>query len=244
MAYRWHPKLAEVDPDNPSAWGTCDRCGFITNLNRMVWQWDYRGTPSPINTRILTCGRQTCLDVPNPQMAPMILPPDPLPVFNARPEPYTLDETSWLSTEDGDVISAEDGDDLATPIPNPDDDAAASILVCSIVESGGSVATAYLDLFNGDPSDGASSVLALITGSATRTNIAASLTTTAGIAQNTDTITIDAASSSTTNLSWVGIYDAATDGNLLMSGTVSASPTITEGNPVQFNPLGLSIDLN
>ena len=122
MAYRWHPKLAEVDPDNPSAWSTCDRCGFVTNLSKMVWQWDFRGTPMPINTRVLTCGRPQCLDIPQIQNSPIILGPDPEPIFNARPEPYTLDETSWLSTQDGDVITAEDGEQIITPIPNPASD--------------------------------------------------------------------------------------------------------------------------
>ncbi len=124
----YKPKLAEVDPDNPNMWARCDRCGFLTNSNKMVWQWDYRGTPGLINTRILTCGRPTCLDVPNPQMSPIILSPDPEPVFNARPYPYELSEESVLATEDGDPITTQDGDEITTAIPNPDDDAATTEL--------------------------------------------------------------------------------------------------------------------
>ena len=37
--------LAEVDPDNPNMWSRCDRCGFVTNHSKMVWQYDFRGTP-------------------------------------------------------------------------------------------------------------------------------------------------------------------------------------------------------
>lgn len=115
----YKPKLAEVNPDYPNAWARCDRCGFITNIDKMVWQFDFRGTPQPINTRVLTCGRETCLDQINPQDSPIILSPDPEPVFNARPYPYTLSETSWLFADDGDVLITEDGSPLITPIPNP-----------------------------------------------------------------------------------------------------------------------------
>lgn len=244
--YRWHPKLAEVDPDNPSAWATCSRCGFVTNLYKMVWQWDYRGTPAPINTRVLTCGRPQCLDVPQPQNSPLILGPDPEPIFNARPASYFLDEASWLITEDGEVITTEDGEGLGTAIPNPSNNAATAYLNALIVSSGGSVATAYLDVFNGNPEGGGgTSVLEDITGSATRTNIAADLTTTLGIAQNTDTIIVALESGATVNTNYLGIYSAATAGTLLMSGPCWVNgQVVTIGNPVVFSPLALNINLN
>jgi len=72
----------------------------------------------PMNTRLLVC--PPCTDVLSPQDQAYILPPDPEPIFNARPEPYVLDETSWLSTQDGDVITAEDGESFTPAIPNPD----------------------------------------------------------------------------------------------------------------------------
>lgn len=242
MAYRYHPKNAEVDPDNPQAWARCDRCSFIFNHNKLQFQYDYQGTPMLQNTGFLVCSR--CTDVPNPQQAPYILPPDPEPIMNARPETYAVDETNWLTTEDGDIITAED-DDLITPsIPDPTSAATVSVLACSITASGGSVATAYLDLFNGNPATTGTSVLAAITGSATRTNIAASLTTVSGIATNAAALVVDTASAATVNISYVGIYNAASGGTLLMSGTVSASPTIVAGYTVQFNALGLSINLN
>lgn len=243
MAYRWHPKGAEVDPDNPRAWGTCDRCGFVQNLDKLQWQYAYRGLSMPQNTRLLVCSDR-CLDPLNPQDTPIILPPDPLPVFNARPEPYLLDEASWLLTQDGEIITTQDGEYFGTAIPNPSDTANTTRLTSSIVAPGGSVATAYLDLFNGNPASGGVSVLAAITGSATRTNIAASLSTVSGVAVNPDFIVITAASASQTNINYVGIYSAASGGTLLMSGTLSASPTIADGNPVQFDPLGLNINLN
>lgn len=244
MAYRWRGRFFQVDPENPRAEGICQRCGFRFNLDNLAWQYAYNGSLQPQNLRILVCQRGTCNDPLNPQDTPNILPPDPLPVFNARPEPYVLDETSWMTTQDGDIIAAQNGDLFITPIPNPSSAANTTNLVCSIVASGGSVATAYLDLFDGDPATSGISILSTITGSATRTNIAGSLTTVLGIAQNTSPIIITASSLSQSNISYVGIYDAATGGTLLMSGSVSASPTIALGNPVQFDARGLQINLN
>lgn len=89
MSFRPHPKMARVDPANPSAWGTCDRCGQIGNLRDFVWDREWAG-PKIINKRFLVCRR--CDTAPNPQLQTIILPPDPDPIFNARPEPYALDE--------------------------------------------------------------------------------------------------------------------------------------------------------
>ncbi len=121
--YNWRPKLAEVDPDNPHMWARCDRCSMITNIDKMVWQYDFRGTPQPINTRILTCGRSGCLDVPQVQNSPIILSPDPEPVFNARPYYYGDATYSLLATEDGEDIITQDDDGISVSIPSPDEDA-------------------------------------------------------------------------------------------------------------------------
>lgn len=130
MSYRWRGKYFEVDPENPRAEGICDRCGFRWNLYRLTWQFDYQGTSQLQNTRLLVC--ENCYDKPQPQLAPYILPPDPPPVYNARPEPYVVDETSWMTTEDGDTITGESGESFITPIPNPSDDANASDLTTNI----------------------------------------------------------------------------------------------------------------
>lgn len=243
MAYRWRGKFFQVDPDDPRAEGICDRCNFRFRLMDLSWQYAFQGTTMPQNTRMLVCS-EGCMDPLNPQDQAYILPPDPLPVYNARPENYVLDESSWLSTQDGDVITTQDGDPLTTAIPSPSQAANASKLSSFILAPGGSLAVAYLDLFNGDPGSGGTSVLAAITGSATRTNVAADLATVSGIARNPDYIVIAAASQSQTNINYIGIYNAASVGTLLMSGTLSASPTIALGNPVQFNPLALTINLN
>ena len=74
---------------------------------------------------------------------------------------------------------------------------------------------------------------------------AADLTTTLGIAQNTATLIIAAESGATVNTNYIGIYDAATGGTLLISGFCNVSgQTVTVGNPVVFSPLALNINLN
>lgn len=111
MAWRPHGH-AHVDPDSPSAWGRCDRCGFIWNLKDLTWQYQFAGT-GMVNLRLLVC--EACLDVPQPQLQALILPPDPEPVFNARPEPYLLDEVDLLSTEDQEPITTQDETEI---VPN------------------------------------------------------------------------------------------------------------------------------
>lgn len=89
MAWRPHPKGTRTDPNNPRAWGTDDRSGFVFNLGDMQWQFDWRGTQLA-NLRILTISPY--LDTPQRQLGVVILPPDPVAVRNARPEPYPIDE--------------------------------------------------------------------------------------------------------------------------------------------------------
>lgn len=87
---RRHPRRAEVDPIKPSAWARSDRNGFIGNLKNMKWQCEWRG-PRIVNTRILM--HEDELDIPQRQLgSPAILGPDPVPVANARPENYAIDE--------------------------------------------------------------------------------------------------------------------------------------------------------
>jgi hypothetical protein len=244
MGYRWKPKNAEVDAENPQAWATCDRCGFVWNLNKLTWQYDYRGTSQLQNLRILVC--PPCYDVPSPQMQPYILPPDPMPVMNARPEPYALDETSWLTTEAGEVLDTQDAESLITSIPDPGADANTAHLFADFAYAGGSLAVAYLDLFNGNPLSGGMSVLGTITGSVTRTNIAASLATVDGIAINPDVITIASSAAGQANLSYIAFYNAASGGTLLTFGPVAVSspPSVVEGAVIQFDGGGLRVDLN
>lgn len=106
MSNRPHPRSADVDPDNLSAWSTSDRNGFITNHRKMRWQWDWNG-PQLINKRILV--DQDELDIPQEQLRSIVIPPDPNPLMNARPEPYTIDETDFRTTSGGDIRETQDG---------------------------------------------------------------------------------------------------------------------------------------
>lgn len=89
MAWRPHPKKAEVNSTNPRAWATCQRCGFIANHDKLQFQYEWRGSQIQ-NTNLLVCDQ--CLDDLQRQLGTIVLPPDPVPVMNARVEPYPIDE--------------------------------------------------------------------------------------------------------------------------------------------------------
>ena len=142
MGWSKNPKYAEVDAENPSMWTTCDRCSRIWNSFNMAWQYDYRGSAMLQNLRILCC--PTCLDVPQIQLSPYNLPPDPPPIYNARPEPYFIEEESFLSTAgstpltlDGDTLVTADGDPITPNEPNPADDASTTHLTTDVPQESG-----------------------------------------------------------------------------------------------------------
>lgn len=95
---RPHPRRALTDPSAPSAWATCGRCGFVTNLINLQWQFDFRGLQLQ-NLQILVC--EDCLDLPQRQLGTIIIPPDPVGVKNARPEQYAIDEIWPRLTQGG-----------------------------------------------------------------------------------------------------------------------------------------------
>ena len=88
MAWRPHARFI-VDPENPKCIGTCQRCGIAYNLYQLSSQKQWAG-PSLVDTNLLVCDR--CLDKPAPFLRTLVLPADPPPVLNARPEPYSIDE--------------------------------------------------------------------------------------------------------------------------------------------------------
>lgn len=82
MAWRPHGRL-EINATAPRAGGCCDRCGIWYPLEKLVWQYDYRG-PNLVNIRLRVC-TLTCLDKPYEGWRPLKLPPDPVPVRDPRP---------------------------------------------------------------------------------------------------------------------------------------------------------------
>jgi len=74
---------ANISVTNPQALAICDRCGFRYNHVDLSWQYQWRGTKLQ-NIQILVC--EDCLDIPQEQLRIIIIPPDPIPISNARPE--------------------------------------------------------------------------------------------------------------------------------------------------------------
>ncbi len=70
-----------------------------------------------INTQLLV--GEDNYDKPQEQLRTLILPADPAPLFNARPENYVVDETDWLSTgvrpdNPNDILETQDGELIVT----------------------------------------------------------------------------------------------------------------------------------
>lgn len=123
----WHPSgRARVSARSPQALAICQRCQFTYNLVdlRPVMQW----AGVKLQTYdILVC--RACWDIPQENLRVIIIPPDPVPVFNPRPERYSTIVPSFVATESstfaGDDITTESGDTLimeiqVTPSPNPE----------------------------------------------------------------------------------------------------------------------------
>ena len=90
MAYASQAGRAHASMSNPRAFAVCDRCGFWYNHYKLQWQFDWAGQ-SLVNKRILVCA--TCLDKPQQQLRAIVLPADPVPIIQPRPEMFFMSET-------------------------------------------------------------------------------------------------------------------------------------------------------
>jgi hypothetical protein len=90
MAYASKAGRARTSARSPTAQAVCDRCGLWYSITDTVFQFDWRGT-SLQNLWIRVCKR-TCLDTPQQQLRQIILPTDPVPVWQPRPENFIPDE--------------------------------------------------------------------------------------------------------------------------------------------------------
>jgi hypothetical protein len=106
MAYASRAGRARVSTRSPQAFAVCDRCGIWNNHVNLRWQYDWAGAKLN-NLRILVCDR--CEDIPQQQKRAIVLTADPLPVLNARVEPYAADETNYFVTDTGSNITTEGG---------------------------------------------------------------------------------------------------------------------------------------
>lgn len=89
MAYASRSGHAVTSSTKPRAFGVCDGCNRWFNHYHLKWQFDWAGT-SLINKRLLKCSR--CIDKPQAQLRAIILPADPTPIQQPRPEPFENDE--------------------------------------------------------------------------------------------------------------------------------------------------------
>jgi hypothetical protein len=76
---------ARADRRKPRAWGICDRCGFLYNKSDLDWQYEWAGARTS-NTNMLVCDK--CMDDLQEQNRVIVLPADPTPIVNPRPENY------------------------------------------------------------------------------------------------------------------------------------------------------------
>ena len=91
-------KYVTVDPSNPQAAGVCDRCGFQFPLRELTWQMEWAGTHL-YRTGALVCTTINCLDVPQPQLRTILLPPDPPPMVNSRVPNFAYEEQTSRITQ-------------------------------------------------------------------------------------------------------------------------------------------------
>jgi len=101
MAYASKEGRARVNPRSPQAAGQCDRCSFLFPHSHLRWQIDYSGA-GLYNKRILVC--ENCYDTPQQQLKVIVIPPDPMPILNARPPDYVNAETNYRATYGDDYI--------------------------------------------------------------------------------------------------------------------------------------------
>ena len=110
MAYASISGRAKTSPSNPQAHAICDRCGFRYNRVDLNWQYDWRGATMQ-NVRILVCN--TCMDTPQEQQRAIVVPADPVPIFQPRTQDFSVAETNYQT------VTAPPTIDPVTGIPIP-----------------------------------------------------------------------------------------------------------------------------
>lgn len=106
--------------------------------------------------------------------------------------------------------------------------------------------TTYLALFTTAPSDSAAGteVSTSSTGYARQAITSVMSAASGGASANASTITFGAATASWGTVMAFGIFDAATGGNMLLYGTLSASKAIASGDRLEFAASQLSASLD
>lgn len=111
---------ARISSSSVEPRGVCDCCGFTYSLVDLKFQFEWAGATLQ-NTGFRHC--PTCLDVPNQQLRAIIIPPDPVPVRDPRPDLNAImvstsgtyyPAANFLGTEDGKYLMTQDGKYLMT----------------------------------------------------------------------------------------------------------------------------------
>jgi hypothetical protein len=113
VSYASRSGRARTSPSNPQAHSVCDRCGGRYNHVDLSWQYDWAGA-SLINKRILVCNH--CTDTPQQQLRTIVLPADPPPIMNARPENFVNASTDYRVTSGLNSVNLQTG----IPVPGGD----------------------------------------------------------------------------------------------------------------------------
>lgn len=95
---------AVVNPYALDASAICDRCGMRYNHSSLSWQYQWGGEQL-INLKLLVCS--ICLDVPQEQFRTIVLPADPAPISDPRPENFVAIESSLRRTQEGQYRQTE-----------------------------------------------------------------------------------------------------------------------------------------
>jgi hypothetical protein len=101
---------ARINSRNPQAAAICDRCGFVYNHVDLQWQHDWAGATT-VNKRLLVCSG--CLDTPQQQLRAIVIPADPMPIINPRPQEYRATESNTRQASGYDTVDGKTG----IPIP-------------------------------------------------------------------------------------------------------------------------------
>ena len=89
---------ARVSARSPRAHAICDRCGRRFNRDRLIPQQQWSGLKLQTYNILVCTGANGCYDRPQPQLRTLIIPPDPMPVLNPRPEQYVTIVPSYMAT--------------------------------------------------------------------------------------------------------------------------------------------------
>lgn len=113
MSYASKQGRARISSKSPQAAAVCDRCGGVYNHVDLQWQFDWAGA-GMINKRILVCWH--CNDTAQQQLRSIVLPPDPVPVMNPRPQDFINASTDFRTTSGQNTVNAKTG----IPVPGGD----------------------------------------------------------------------------------------------------------------------------